>query len=104
MLPRVASTALSKVVGVDRLAALLLAIEAVQRGGTVSLSGVYGGNADPLPMLTMFDKNLTLKMGQCNVHDWIETLWPLVEDPNDPLGVMDLVTHSVPLEDAPEMY
>ena len=104
LLPRVASTALSKVVGVDRLAALLLAIEAVQRGGTVSLSGVYGGNADPLPMLTMFDKNLTLKMGQCNVHDWIATLWPLVEDPSDPLGVMDLVTHSVPLEDAPEMY
>ena len=104
LLPSVASAALSKVVGVDRLAALLLALEAVQRGGTVSLSGVYGGVADPLPMLTMFDKGLTLRMGQCNVHDWIADLWPLVEDPSDPLGVMDLVTHSVSLEDAPEMY
>ena len=104
LLPSVASAALSKVVGVDRLAALLLALEAVQRGGTVSLSGVYGGVADPLPMLTMFDKGLTLRMGQCNVHEWIADLWPLVEDPSDPLGVMDLVTHSVSLEDAPEMY
>ena len=104
LLPSVASAALSKVVGVDRLAALLLALEAVQRGGTVSLSGVYGGAADPLPMLTMFDKGLTLKMGQCNVHAWIADLWPLVEDPSDPLGVMDLVTHSVSLEDAPGMY
>jgi threonine dehydrogenase-like Zn-dependent dehydrogenase len=43
-------------------------------------------------------------MGQCNVHRWVPDLWPLVEDPADPLGVMDLATHRVPLEDAPHMY
>jgi threonine dehydrogenase-like Zn-dependent dehydrogenase len=52
----------------------------------------------------MIDKQLTMRMGQCNVHRWIPDLWPLVEDPADPLGVMDLVTHHVPLEQAPEMY
>ncbi|MGV8897476.1 MAG: alcohol dehydrogenase catalytic domain-containing protein [Rhodoglobus sp.] len=104
LLPAAAAKKLAKTVGVDRLAALLLALEAVQRGGTVSLSGVYGGVADPLPMLTMFDKGLTLKMGQCNVHRWISDLWHLVEDPSDPLGVTDLVTHKVSLEKAAEMY
>ncbi|MGD8169039.1 zinc-dependent alcohol dehydrogenase [Herbiconiux sp. P16] len=91
-------------VGVDRLAALHLSLDLVRRGGTVSLSGVYAGAADPVPFMSMFDKGITLRMGQCNVHTWIETLLPLVEDPADPLGIDDLVTHHVSLEDAPEMY
>ncbi|MDT0382810.1 zinc-binding dehydrogenase, partial [Streptomyces sp. DSM 42041] len=45
--------------GVDRLAALYTAIDVVRRGGTISLSGVYGGAADPMPMLTLFDKQVT---------------------------------------------
>ncbi|MCU1509429.1 MAG: glutathione-dependent formaldehyde dehydrogenase [Glaciihabitans sp.] len=104
LLPTPVSKKLAKAVSVDRLAALLLAIESVQRGGTVSLSGVYGGVADPLPMLTMFDKGITMRMGQANVHRWVPQLWPLVEDPSDPLGVADLVTHRVSLEQAPDMY
>ena len=90
--------------GVDRLAALHLAIDLVQRGGTVSLSGVYAGAADPMPLMTMFDKQLNLRMGQCNVHRWVDGLLPLVEDPLDPLGVEDLVTHRVGLDQAAEMY
>jgi threonine dehydrogenase-like Zn-dependent dehydrogenase len=104
MLPSAASKRLAKTLGVDRLAALMASIEMVQRGGTVSLSGVYGGVADPMPMLTMFDKGLTLRMGQCTVHRWIPALWPLVEDPADPLGVEDLATHTVSLDAAAEMY
>jgi threonine dehydrogenase-like Zn-dependent dehydrogenase len=90
--------------GLDRLAALHASLDVVRRGGTVSLSGVYAGEADLLPMKSMFDKQVTLRMGQCNVKNWIDDLLPLVEDPADPLGVMDLVTHRVPLERAPEMY
>lgn len=104
LLPSAVSKRLAKVASVDRLEALTTAIEAVQRGGTVSLSGVYGGVADPLPMLTMFDKGIGMRMGQCNVQRWIPTLLPLVEHPDDPLGVTDLATHRVPLEDAPRMY
>jgi hypothetical protein len=58
---------LSKKAGVDRLAALLSAIDIVRRGGTISLIGVYGGAADPLPLVTMFDKQIQLHMGQANV-------------------------------------
>ncbi|MDI3331926.1 MAG: glutathione-dependent formaldehyde dehydrogenase, partial [Micrococcus sp.] len=90
--------------GVDRLGALYTAIGAVRRGGTISISGVYGGMKDPLPMMTMFDKQLQLRMGQCNVRRWTEDLLPLVDDPSDPLGVLDLKTHTATLEEAPATY
>ena len=91
-------------VGVDRLTAMHTAFDAVRRGGTVSLSGVYVGTADPTPFMTLFDKQVTVRMGQCNVQHWRDTLLPLVEDPADPLGTEDLVTHDVSLDRAAEMY
>ncbi len=90
--------------GVDRLSVLHGAIDVVRRGGTVSLSGVYGGAADPMPMMQLFDKQITLRMGQANVKSWIDDLLPLVSDDADPLGVEDLATHRLPLEDAPRAY
>ncbi|GAB2516922.1 alcohol dehydrogenase catalytic domain-containing protein [Paramicrobacterium agarici] len=90
--------------GIDRLAALHTAIAAVRRGGTLSLSGVYAGAADPLPMLTMFDRQLTVRMGQCNVHSWVDALMPFAGDPGDPLGIDDLVTHRAGLDEAPALY
>ena len=90
--------------GVDRLAALHSSIDLVRRGGTISLSGVYGGTASPMPLLTMFDKQIQLRMGQCNVRSWIDNLLPLVEDSADPLGLNDFVTHRMPLSQAPEAY
>ena len=90
--------------GIDRLAALYSAIDVVRRGGTISLSGVYGGAMDPLPLLQMFDKQLTVRMGQANVRAWIDDLLPLVSDDADPLGVEDLATHRLPLDSAPHAY
>jgi threonine dehydrogenase-like Zn-dependent dehydrogenase len=104
LLPDAIAEKLMDVAGVDRLAALYASIDVVRRGGTVSVSGVYAGEADIMPMKTLFDKQISLRMGQCNVKRWTEELLPIVEDPADPLGVMDLVTHRVPLEDAPELY
>jgi threonine dehydrogenase-like Zn-dependent dehydrogenase len=92
-----------QVVGVDRLAALNTAIAAVRRGGTISLSGVYGGATDPLPLMRMFDKQIQLRMGQANVWRWVPDILPMLID-GDPLGVDDFATHRVPLEQAPEAY
>jgi threonine dehydrogenase-like Zn-dependent dehydrogenase len=89
--------------GVDRLSALNLALELVRRGGTVSLSGVYGGTADPLPMMNVFDKQIQLRMGQANVKRWIDDVLPLLGD-DDPLGVDEFATHRVPLDEAPRAY
>jgi threonine dehydrogenase-like Zn-dependent dehydrogenase len=90
--------------GVDRLSALNLAVEIVRRGGTISLSGVYGGTADPLNMLQMFDKQLTVRMGQANVRRWTDDILPLLDGDRDPLGVEGFATHHVPLADAPAAY
>jgi threonine dehydrogenase-like Zn-dependent dehydrogenase len=90
--------------GIDRLSALHMAIELVQRGGTISLSGVYGGAVSPMPLIQLFDKQITLRMGQANVKRWIDDLLPLVTGDADPLGVEDFATHHLPLDDAPHAY
>jgi len=103
-LPDALASRLMKKFGVDRLSALHLAMDAVRRGGTVSVSGVYVGNASPMPLMTMFDKQLQIRQGQCNVHRWVEDILPLVEDSADPLGTQDLVTHDAALDDGPRLY
>jgi threonine dehydrogenase-like Zn-dependent dehydrogenase len=85
------------------LAAFYLAIEFVRRGGTISLIGVYGGMADPLPMLAIFDKQIQLRMGQANVRRWADQILPLLGD-DDPLGVDAFATHRLPLADGPAAY
>ena len=103
LLPDRVGAALAERVGVDRLAALLTAIATVRRGGTISISGVYGGQADPLPMMDLFDKGVTLRMGQAHVKRWIDDILPLLTDA-DPLGTGDLATHTMPLAEAPRGY
>jgi len=103
LLPDAAAQKLMLNAGVDRLTALHLAIELVRRGGTVSLSGVYGGAADPMPLMQMFDKQIKLTMGQANVRRWVDQLMPLVSE-DDPLGVDSFATHHVPLDQAPQAY
>jgi threonine dehydrogenase-like Zn-dependent dehydrogenase len=103
LLPDPVARKLMENAGVDRLSALNLAFELVRRGGTVSLSGVYGGTADPLPMLNIFDKQIQIRMGQANVKRWVDDILPLLGD-DDPLGVDDFATHRVPLAEAPRAY
>lgn len=55
-------------------------------------------NSSTSTTLTMFDKQIQLRMGQCNVKRWTEDLLPLVDDPSDPLGVLDLKTHTASLD------
>jgi threonine dehydrogenase-like Zn-dependent dehydrogenase len=89
---------------VDRLDALYAALKAVRRGGTVSVSGVYGGEVDPLPMMEMFDRGVQLRMGQAHVRRWTDDILPIALDPADPLGTRQLVTHRLPLDQAAHGY
>jgi S-(hydroxymethyl)glutathione dehydrogenase/alcohol dehydrogenase len=104
VMPRRLSAAIMQRAGADRMAAIYTAIDAVRRGGTISLSGVYGGQTDPVPMLTLFDKQLQLRMGQANVKRWVDDILPLVLDDADPLGTEEFTTHRLPLDAAPEAY
>ena len=79
------------------------AIDIVRRGGTISLIGVYGGMADPLPLLTLFDKQIQLRMGQANVKKWVDDIMPLLTD-DDPLDVESFATHTMSLDEAPHAY
>jgi threonine dehydrogenase-like Zn-dependent dehydrogenase len=103
LLPNRLAERLMKSAGTDRLAALHLAIELVRRGGTISLSGVYGGMTDPLPLMKLFDKQVQLRMGQANVRRWTDELVAVLAE-GDPLGVDDFATHHLPLSEAPSAY
>ena len=103
LLPDALAIPLMERAGVDRLNALYSAIDIVRRGGTISLIGVYGGMADPMPMQTLFDKQIQLRMGQANVKRWVDDILPLLTD-DDVLGVEDFATHRLPLEEAPAAY
>lgn len=103
-LPKALGRKTIETVGIDRLDALHTAIHSVRRAGTVSLSGVYGGMADPMPMMEMFDKGITMRMGQCHVRHWTDELLEIASRPEDVLGLESLATHHVSLDDAPEAY
>ena len=87
----------------DKTHALRQCMKAVRRGGTLSLSGVYGGPVQMFPLGDLFDMQVQLRMGQANVRRWTPDILPLLTD-EDPLGVDDLVTHRLPLSRAPEAY
>jgi len=99
----VARKAIEKI-GVDRMAALHTAFASVRRAGTISIIGVYGGQADPFPMMELFDKGVTIRMGQAHVKRWIDDIMPALTGDDDPLGTEDLTTHRLPLDEAPHAY
>ena len=103
LLPDKVAQTITDKAGVDRLTVLHAAVKAVRRGGTVSISGVYGGELDPMPMMEMFDRGIQVRMGQCHVRRWVDEILPLLTD-EDPLGVEDLRTHRLALTDAPRGY
>ncbi|TXS21886.1 glutathione-dependent formaldehyde dehydrogenase [Streptomyces sp. adm13(2018)] len=103
MLPDALGKRLMVKAGVDSMAAFDTAVDVVRRGGTISLVGVYGGAVDPVPLRTLFDKQVQLRMGQANVRRWVDDILPLLDDA-DPLGVDDFATHVLPLEQAPQAY
>jgi len=104
LLPDKLARSMTDKAAVDRLVVLKAALKAVRRGGTVSISGVYGGEVDPMPLMEMFDRGIQLRMGQCHVRRWTDEIIPLLSGDDDPLGVEDLRTHRVPLAEAPQAY
>jgi threonine dehydrogenase-like Zn-dependent dehydrogenase len=104
ILPKSVAARATEKFAIDRMEVLLNAIDTVRRGGTLSISGVYGGQLDPLPMMQMFDKGVQIRMGQAHVKRWVDDIMPLLTDEADPLGTEDLATHKLPLDEAPHAY
>jgi threonine dehydrogenase-like Zn-dependent dehydrogenase len=104
LLPQPLGEKITEKAGIDRLSVLYAAIDSVRRGGTISLSGVYGGMVDPMPMMVLFDKQIQLRMGQANVRHWLDDIMPVLTGDGDPLGVEGFATHKLPLAEAPRAY
>lgn len=104
LLPDAAARPVIDRMGIDRLDALTTAIKAVRRGGTVSVSGVYGGEVDPMPLMEMSDRGITMRLGQCHVKRWVDEIIPVVIQDGDVLGLETLATHRPSLEEAPAAY
>lgn len=88
--------------GTDRPHVLRQAIYCCRKGGTVSIPGVYVGMLDKIPMGAAVNKGLTMKMGQTHVHRYLRPLLEKIES-----GEIDpsfIITHSLPLEEAPAAY
>ncbi|WBY16375.1 glutathione-dependent formaldehyde dehydrogenase [Erythrobacteraceae bacterium WH01K] len=88
--------------GADRAAALKQAILAVRPGGRVSIPGVYGGMTDKFPLGALMEKGLQVRAGQTHVQRYTKPLLDKIED-----GTIDttfLISHRLPLEDAPRGY
>jgi S-(hydroxymethyl)glutathione dehydrogenase / alcohol dehydrogenase len=82
--------------------AMEMCFEAVRRGGTVTVVGVYGTPYDNFPVHRIFDKGLTIKMGQSQVQRYVDTLFDLVK--NEKVVLNDIITHQIPLSEASRGY
>ena len=82
--------------------ALHMAFDAVRRGGTVTVVGVYGYPYDNFPLHQQFDKGITVRMGQAPVHKYIDYLFELVM--NGKVQLDDIITHRLPLSEAANAY
>ncbi len=86
----------------DRPTVLRQAIQAVRKGGTLSIPGVYGGDLDKLNFGAAFGKGITMKMGQTNMHKYLHPLLKSIED-----GKIDpsfMISHRIGIEEVPQMY
>ncbi|HEY3706104.1 MAG TPA: zinc-dependent alcohol dehydrogenase [Terracidiphilus sp.] len=86
----------------DRPGVLRQAIQAVRKGGTLSIPGVYGGFLDKVPFGAAFGKGVNMKMGQTHMHKYMKPLLERIEK-----GQIDptfLISHRITLDEAPDMY
>ncbi|HEX8390317.1 MAG TPA: alcohol dehydrogenase catalytic domain-containing protein [Candidatus Saccharimonadales bacterium] len=103
MLPDPIAQKVFTTMGVDRMFALHSAIEMIGRGGTLSISGVYAGQADPISLDSLFDKQIQIRMGQANAPFLTPEIMPLLLDDNA-FDVENFATHRMSLDDAPRAY
>jgi threonine dehydrogenase-like Zn-dependent dehydrogenase len=86
----------------DRPSVLRQAIQAVRKGGTLSIPGVYGGLLDKVPFGAAFGKGITMKMGQTNMHKYMKPLLERIE--NGQIDPSYIISHRITLDEVPEMY
>ncbi|MFZ5352277.1 MAG: zinc-dependent alcohol dehydrogenase [Bacillota bacterium] len=82
--------------------AIEMATQAVRKGGTVSMVGVYGARYNAFPLGDFFARNITLKMGQCPVHSYIKPILDHIR--NMRIDATDIITHTLSLDKGEHAY
>lgn len=82
--------------------AIEIATQAVRKGGTVSLVGVYGARYNMFPLGDFFARNVTLKMGQCPAHSYVEPILNLIKEGK--FDARHIITHVLPLDKGEHAY
>lgn len=86
----------------DRPHVLREMIYVCRPGGIISIAGVYSGLVDKIPMGMAMNKGLSFRMGQTHVKRWTDDLLRRIE--NGEIDPSFVITHTVGLEEGPEMY
>ncbi|TNJ54795.1 glutathione-dependent formaldehyde dehydrogenase [Paenibacillus hemerocallicola] len=81
---------------------LVIASQCVRKGGTIQVTGVYGGRYNAFPMGDIFQRNITVKTGQAPVIHYMPYMYELVDTGKIDPG--DIVTHVIPLSEAKRGY
>ena len=84
------------------MGALVIASQAVRKGGTIQVTGVYGGRYNAFPLGDLFQRNIDLKMGQAPVIPYMPYLYDLFS--SGKVDPSDIVTHVIPLDQAKHGY
>lgn len=82
--------------------AIEIASQSVRKGGTVVLVGVYGSKYNMFPLGDFFSRNITLKMGQCPAHAYVDRIMNLIK--SDKFDATDIITHRLPLSKGKQAY
>lgn len=84
------------------MSSIVMATQAVRKGGTIQVTGAYGARYNAFPLGDIFQRNVTLKTGQAPVIHYMPFLYKIIEEQKVKLG--DIITHIIPLEDAKRGY
>lgn len=82
--------------------AIEMSAQAVRKNGTVSMVGVYGARYNMFPLGDFFSRNITLKMGQCPAHGYVDRILKLIKEGK--FDATDIITHVLPLDKGKEAY
>lgn len=80
----------------------ITATQAVRKGGTIQVTGIYGGRYNAFPFGDIINRNINIRTGQAPVIPFMPTLYKLLaEGKIDP---SDIITHRLPLSEASHGY
>jgi S-(hydroxymethyl)glutathione dehydrogenase / alcohol dehydrogenase len=84
------------------MGAIVIASQAVRKGGTIQLTGVYGGRYNAFPLGDIFQRNVDIKTGQAPVIPYMSFLYNMINERK--IDISDIITHVLPLEQAKHGY